>query len=178
MRTKTAKTATSKKPSSKKAAAKKGAKISSEAPVVEEVVTTATTEIPVEDEQLATNTKSKGRNNDKYKIAGDTQVYGKGRIIQAAVRKYVAEHPKVTYKQLKEVFPDELLARFGVFQDENGANNLASAGRQRYFMGENDGIKLGDKKVVYTCSQLTAKNIVKIIDACKKAGIKISVAAK
>ena len=179
MKTKTAKATTSKKPSPKKAGAKKGAGKSEEAPAeVVEVVTTQTeTEIPVEDEQLATG-KGKGRNNDKYKIAGDTQVYGKGRIIQAAVRKYVADHPKVTIKQLKEVFPDELLARFGVFQDEIGANNLASAGRQRYFMGENDGIKLGDKKVVYTCSQLTAKNIVPIIEACKKAGIKISVAAK
>jgi hypothetical protein len=181
MKTKTAKATTSKKPSTKKAGAKKGAGKSEETPaeVVEEVTAQAATEIPVEDEQLAgTGKAAKGRNNDKYKIAGDTQVYGKGRIIQAAVRKYVAEHPKVTYKQLKEVFPDELLARFGVFQDENGANNLASAGRQRYFMGENDGIKLGDKRVVFTCSQLTAKNIVPIIEACKKAGIKISVAAK
>ena len=177
MKTKTAKATTSKKPSSKKTAAKKGAKNSTDEPVVEEVETPAPLETPVENEQLVTG-KGKGRNNDKYKIAGDTQVYGKGRIVQAAVRKYVADHPKVTIKQLKEVFPDELLARFGVFQDENGANNLASAGRQRYFMGENDGIKLGDKKVVYTCSQLTARNIIPILDACKKAGIKISIAAK
>src|SRR5580698_2599247 len=112
-----------------KAPAKKGK--AETASVVEQIPSAAaSTEIPVEDEQLAGTVKAgKGRNNDKYRIAGDSTLYGKGRIVQAAVRKYVAERPKVTVKQLKEVFPDELLARFGVFQDENGANNLASAGR-------------------------------------------------
>ena len=176
MKKKVAKKAIASKPSTKKTGQIKGAK-SSASTKGEEVLKQEPLEIPVEDEQLATS-KGKSRNNDKYKIAGDTQLYGKGRVVQAAVRKYVADHPKVTYKQLKEVFPDLLLARFGVFQDENGANNLASAGRQRYFMGENDGIKLGDKRVVYACSQLTAKNLVPIIEACKKAGIKISVGTK
>jgi hypothetical protein len=179
MKKKVVKKVPASKTSTKKSATKKGGKATAAKEVaLEEVVKQEPGEIPVEGEQFGTATKGKGRNNDKYKIAGDNTLYGKGRIVQAAVRKYVAEHPKVTHKQLKEVFPDELLARFGVFQDENGANNLASAGRQRYFMGENDGIRLGDKKIVYVCSQLTAKNIVPILDACKKAGIKISAGAK
>ena len=184
MKTKTAKATTSKKPSTKKAGAKKGAGKSEETPaeVVEEVTTQAATEIPVEDEQLAGTSKAgKGgkRNNDRYKISGDDQLYGKGRLIQAVVRKYVADHPKVTMKQLKEVFPDSLIARFGILQDENGANNLASAGRNRYFMGETDGIKLGgDKKVVYVTSQVTAKNIIPFLETAKKLGFKITVASK
>lgn len=175
MKKKAVKKAAASKPSTKKTGTKKGAKQSTTAKETksEEVTSQEPAGTPVEQEQL-TAAKGKGRNNDKYKIAGDATLYGKGRIVQAAVRKYATEH-RVTFKQLKEVFPDTLLARFGVFQDENGANNLASAGRQRYFMGENDGIKLADKKVVYVCSQLTAKNIVPILDACKKAGIKISV---
>ena len=180
MKTKTAKATTSKKPSTKTAGSKKAAGKSEQTPaeVVEEVETPAPLEIPVEDEQLAINTKgpkTAGRNKDQYKLDG--QLYGKGRIVQAVVRKYVADHPKVTTKQLKEVFPDELLNRFGIFQDENTANTLSGA-RPRYFMKDEDGIKLGDKKIVYTSSQFTSSNVIPLLDVAKKLGMKIATVSK
>jgi hypothetical protein len=146
--------------------------ISAEAEVTEEPSTEL--EIPVEDEQDAPQGKTTGRNKDKYKLDGE--LYGKGRIVQAIVRKYVAENPKVTYKQLKEVFPDELLNRFGIFQDETTANSL-SGSRPRYFMSEEkgDGIKLGDRKVVFTSSQFTATNLLPLMAVAKKLGMKIAV---
>ena len=179
MKTKTTK-ATTGKPSSKKAGAKKGAKKSTETAEVEieEVETPAPLEIPIEDEQLATNAKgpkAAGRNKDQYKLDG--VLYGKGRIVQAVVRKYVSDHPKVTYKQLKEVFPDDLLNRFGIFQDEPTAASLSGA-RPRYFQKDGDGIKLGDRKVVFTSSQFTATNVMPLLDIAKKLNMKISVVSK
>ena len=147
--------------------------VSAEAEVTEEPSTEL--EIPVEDEQEAPKGKSGTRNKDQYKLDGE--LYGKGRIVQAVVKKYVAEHPKVTHKQLKEVFPDELLNRFGIFQDENTANTLSGA-RPRYFMKDEDGIKLGDKKIVYTSSQFTATNVLPLLDVAKKLGIKITTVSK
>ena len=149
--------------------------ISAETEVIEEPSTEL--EIPVEDEQEAPNGKSGTRNKDQYKLDGE--LYGKGRIVQAVVRKYVADNPKVTYKQLKEVFPDELLNRFGIFQDETTANSL-SGSRPRFFMSEEkgDGIKLGDKKIVYTSSQFTASNVIPLLAVAKKLGMKIATVSK
>ena len=47
--------------------------------------------------------------------------------------KYVEDHPDTTYKQLKEVFPDTLMKRFGVFANETEAKKL-SGNKPRYFL--------------------------------------------
>jgi hypothetical protein len=135
------------------------------APVEE---TTKEIEIPVEDEQLPPT--KKGRDNTKYTFNGNT--YAKGRLVQEVVRQYVAGNKGVTYKKLKEVFPDELLQRFGIFRTEEEARGLSSAGRDRFFMKEEDGIKLKDC-TVYTCNQFTAGNIQPLLKAAKALGFKI-----
>ncbi len=138
------------------------AETGTEEPVVEEETT------PAENEPKA----KKGRNNDKYSFNGNT--YGKGPLVREVVREYVAGHPKVTLKQLLEVFPTELLkpVRFGIVQEIEKARELSGA-RDRYFFKEEHQIKLGDKKTVVVCSQFTAANIVPFLAAAKKLGFKI-----
>ena len=126
----------------------------------EEVVT------PVEDEVKT----SKGRNNQKFKFNGNE--YGKGPLVREVVREYVAGHPKVTLKQLKEIFPDELLKRFGIFQEESVAKELSGA-RDRYFFKDEQLIKLGDKKVIAVCNQLTSDNIQPFLKTARALGFKI-----
>lgn len=128
---------------------------------------TTETEIPVEDEQLPG--KSKGRNNDKYQYNGNS--YGKGPLVREVVRQYVADNPKTTYKKLKEVFPDELLHRFGIFQEIDHARTFGA--RDRFFFKEEHQIKLGDKKVVVVCNQFTTANIQPFLKAAKALGFKI-----
>ncbi|MBL0309219.1 MAG: hypothetical protein IPP77_05945 [Bacteroidetes bacterium] len=125
------------------------------------------TEIPVEDEQLPAK---KGRNNDKYQFNGNS--YGKGKLVLEVVRQYVAGHPKTTYKQLKEIFPDTLLTRFGIAKSENEARSLSGA-RERYFFSELHQILLKDKTVVVVCNQFTAQNIQPFLKAAKALGFKI-----
>ena len=124
-------------------------------------------------EETETEVKAKakkGRNNDKYSFNGNT--YGKGPLVREVVREYVAGHPKVTLKQLKETFPDELLNRFGIFQEESKARELSGA-RDRYFFKEEHQIKLSGKQVIVVCSQFTAANIVPFLATAKKLGFKI-----
>ena len=133
------------------------------APVAEEPVVEET-------EPVVTKKVKNGRNNDKYQFNGNA--YGKGPLVREVVRQYVTGHPKVTTKQLKEVFPDELLHRFGIFQEESIARSLSGA-RDRYFFKEEHQITLGDKKVVVVCNQFTAGNIIPFLATAKKAGFKI-----
>ena len=133
---------------------------------------TPTTEEPVveETEPVVTEKLKKGRNNDKYQFNGNA--YGKGKLVLEVVRQFVNGHPKVNFKNLKEVFPDTLLNRFGIFQEESAARNLSGT-RDRYFFQDEHQIKLSDKKVIVVCNQFTSDNIIPFLAAAKKAGFKI-----
>lgn len=124
---------------------------------------------PKDDEEEVEVVKSKGRDNSKFKFNG--QEYGKGPLVRAVISQHVADNPKITYKQLKEVFPDDLLKRFGIFQDEETARSLSGA-RDRYFFKPEQLIKLKDTTVA-VCNQFTSDNIRPFLQAAKKAGFKI-----
>ena len=47
------------------------------------------------------------RNYDKYAVNGEGR-YGKGRMVEAVVKKYVELNPDTTVQKLKEVFPERL----------------------------------------------------------------------
>lgn len=124
------------------------------------------TEIPVEDEQLPSK---KGRDNKKFSFNGN--LYGKGPLVREVIREYVAGHKTTTYKQLKAIFPDELLKRFGIFQDEETARSLSGA-RDRYFFKDEHAIKLKDK-TIYVCNQFTSENIQPFLKVARGLGFKI-----
>jgi hypothetical protein len=77
----------------------------------------------------------------------------------------------VLFKKLKEIFPDELLKRFGIFQDEETAHQIAPKGG-RYFSKPEQLIKLKDRTVV-VCNQFTLANIQPFLKAAKTLGYKI-----
>lgn len=135
------------------------------APVITE---TEAAETPAEENTTAK--KSRGRNTDKFQFNGNT--FGKGPLVREVVRQYVAGHPKTTYPQLKKVFEDSLLRRFGIFQDIDTARSLSGA-RDRYFMKDEHQIKLADKKIIVVCSQFTSDNIQPFLKAAKTLGFKI-----
>lgn len=113
--------------------------------------------------------KSNGRDNSKYKF--NNQEYGKGPLVRAVVAKYVEDNSPVTFKKLKEVFPDTLLKRFGIFQDIEMAKEIGGKGN-RYFTKPEQTIKLKDKSVV-VCNQFTFANIQPFLKAVKSVGYKI-----
>jgi len=111
------------------------------------------------------------RDNSKYKFNGEE--YGKGPLVRAVVAKYVEDHPDNTYKQLKEVFPDTLMKRFGVFANEAEAKKL-SGNKPRYFLKPEQMIKIkGQKEPIAICNQWTAALIAPFVDCARKLGYKI-----
>jgi len=136
-------------------------------PVAErtQVESSSELEIPVEDEQLPA---SKGRNNQKFIFNGVE--YGKGPLVREVVRKYVEDN-KPTLKQLKEAFPDELLKRFGVWQEEDMAREIQGA-RDRYFWKEEHQIKVKGK-VIVVCSQWTSETLKPFLKVARALGYKI-----
>ena len=85
---------------------------------------------------------------------------------------FVAKHKNIGIAKLKESFPDELIQRFGVFQEISKAKHFASGGRDRYFMQEERIIKLKDKRIA-VCNQWTAENIKPFLSAARKLGFEI-----
>jgi len=130
---------------------------------VEEESKTVETETKIEEQVTK---KTSGRNNDKFTFEGET--YGKGALVRAVLKKYVSENAGITYKQLKEVFPDTLLKRFGIFEEMAEAREL-SGKYERYCFKEEEVIKLKDKKVV-VCTQFTSENILPFLKAAHDLG--------
>ena len=113
--------------------------------------------------------KSTVRDNSKFTFNGEA--YGKGPLVRAVVSQYVKDNPAVTYEKLKEAFPDTLLKRFGIFQDEKSARDIAKKG-ERYFFKEEHVIKLADARIV-VCNQFTSDNIQPFLKVAEKLGYDI-----
>ena len=123
----------------------------------------------VEEAGGQTATKSTGRDNSTFKYNG--QDFKKGPLVRQIISDHVAASKgKITYKQLKEAFPDELLKRFAPFMDEDTARSLSGT-RDRYFFKPEHLIKLKDKTIA-VCNQWTADNIRPFLQAAKKLGYK------
>jgi len=133
-------------------------------------VTDTVTEEPVTKEQTEVTKKmATGRDNSKFTFNGEAS--GKGPLVRAVVAQYVKDNPTVTYNELKKVFPDTLLKRFGIFQDEKTAHEIAGKGN-RYFFKDEHVIKLTDKNIV-VCNQFTFDNIQPFLKLAKELGYKI-----
>ncbi len=129
---------------------------------------------PVKKQQTveeADASKPDRRDNSKYKFNGEQ--YGKGPLVRILVAQYVQDNPGVTYKQLKEVFPDTLMKRFGVFANESEAKKL-SGNKPRYFLKAEQMVKIkGQKEPIAICNQWTTALIEPFIKVAKELGYKI-----
>jgi len=161
-----------KQPAPKKAGAKAGKKPAiidtvTEQPTAEQPQVEAVTEIEKAGGQAST--KSKGRDNSTFKYNGAD--YKKGPLVRKILTDHVAANKGITYAKLKAAFPDELLRRFGVFQDEDTARSLSGA-RDRYSFQAENMIKLKDKTIA-VCNQWTLDNIQPFLKTARALGYKI-----
>ena len=161
-----------KQPAPKKA----GAKAAKKTVVTDNVTEQPTAEQPqveavtdVENAGGQASTKSKGRDNSTFKYDGAD--YKKGPLVRKILTDHVATNKGITYAKLKAAFPDELLKRFGVFQDEDTARSLSGA-RDRYAFQAENMIKLKDKTIA-VCNQWTLDNIQPFLKTARALGYKI-----
>lgn len=131
-------------------------------------------EIKTEEQQPAAEQKRKpiGRNNTQYVFNG--KVLGKGPLVHALVAKYVEDHPETTFEQLKEIFPDTMMKRFGVFAKEQDAKDL-SGKVNRYFLKPEQFIKLKDSgEPIAVCNQWTSALLAPFLEIATNLGYSIS----
>ena len=114
--------------------------------------------------------KTTERDNSKFLFNGIEM--NKGQLVRSVVAQYVADNAGTTFKKLKEVFPDTLLKRFGIFQDEERAREISGKKYDRYFFKEEHVIKLKDKNIVVT-NQWTAENLKPFLEVAKQLGYEI-----
>lgn len=128
------------------------AEIKNEKPDQKKTIKSPITKNITEDEVAL---KSDGRDTSKLKFNGE--LYGKGRLVLAVVKKYVEDNPRTTITKLKEIFPDELNKKYGCIQTVEKARKI-SVDRERFFLKAEDLIKVGDKKVA-VCNQFGSHNL-------------------
>lgn len=109
------------------------------------------------------------RNRQGYQFNGT--VYGKGPLVLAVIRQHVDSNPGITYNDLKDVFPDELLKSYGIFRRLDAAQE-ASRKRKRYFLKDDQLVTVTDGQIAI-CNQFTADNIGAFIEKAKEVGYDI-----
>lgn len=122
------------------------------------------TEQPAEVETKPTK-KQTSRNTGSFSFMGTS--YNKGKLIHAVVAAHVAKNKNITHDKLKEVFPDTLLKRFGIFQTVEKAREISGAKYDRYFFKDDLQIRLKDC-VVVTCNQITSENILPFLTVARE----------
>ena len=95
----------------------------------------------------------------------------KGKWVQAVLAFYVSSNPNVTYKELKELFPDHLVRTFGLFRKSDEARKINIAGKQRYHSRRDMILTLGCGTEVSVTNQISRDNFPGIVEAYKKTGI-------
>lgn len=118
------------------------------------------------------NSKTSTKDYTQYSFDGKT--FGKGRLVLAVVRKFVEDHPEITYSELAKAFPKETQGSIGVFTLKNDADKIyASASRKRHFIEPDEIIKLKDA-VIAVCTQWGSRNIEKFLPVARRHGFKIN----
>lgn len=111
------------------------------------------------------NDGSKAKDITKYRFNGKT--YGKGRLVLAVIKEYVADNPNVTFAEFEMVFPQSLQGSHGVLREKQDAINLANEKRKRHFIKEEECVQLNNLAVA-VCSQWGIGNIGNFIDKAKE----------
>ena len=100
---------------------------------------------------------SNGRDNTKYSIDGGTNYFGKNRIVREIIIRYLELHPKMTYRQLEQIFPDELQGSYGVVRNLDELHEMEHDRKDletRYLMKEEELLATPADKIRFAvCSQ-------------------------
>lgn len=119
-----------------------------------------------------------GKDRSKYLVGNSRVEYGKGRMVHEVIRRYVEDHPTVTYHELLEIFPNGWRGNLknGCFVKKLQAlRQKEESGYVRHFLKDDDIISLADAEIAVS-TQWGAGNINLFIDgvnASKRIGIKI-----
>ena len=109
------------------------------------------------------NNQSTSKDTTKYKYQGVT--YGKGRLVLAVLKDYVAKYPNKTFSDLERDFPKALQGSAGVFKTKVIANKIfAKTTRKRHFIKDDEFISLSEgESIIAVSNQWGKDNVGKFI---------------
>ncbi|MCW9047467.1 MAG: hypothetical protein OQK46_05250 [Gammaproteobacteria bacterium] len=116
--------------------------------------------------------RSVKRHTRKYIFNGKT--YGKGRLVLAVVKAYMADHPETSFVELSSVFPEDLQGSSGVFvKQENALEIFERTGHKRHFIKPDELVQL-DKLKVAVSTEWSVENIGRVIEKAESFGYSIT----
>ncbi|MBQ8165571.1 MAG: PD-(D/E)XK nuclease family protein [Lachnospiraceae bacterium] len=106
------------------------------------------------------------RDYSKYEFEGNE--YGKVPLVLAVVKKYVADYNPKDFTVLQDAFPDLLQGTKGTIRQWSSVSDedkgLVPNKKKRYFVNEDQLIKLPSKEIVIVCREWGAGNIENFIN--------------
>ena len=112
------------------------------------------------------------RDNTKYNFNGQTGLSKRG-IVRSVWLKYMQDNPNLIYEQLLHNFPKEIRSRLFVELEEAlEQQKRDSNGLTRYFIEDDEILKIGDKKYVIS-NQWGKGNIEIFLEYAKKLGYEV-----
>ena len=99
--------------------------------------------------------------------------YGKGLLALAVVKRYVGDHPDLTFAELERSFPKKLQGSLGVVATVATAEEIEARDRARHFLKAAQRIRLTDATVA-VCSQWGKGNIDGFINRARELGYTIT----
>lgn len=113
----------------------------------------------------------------KYTIDGTGKLYGKGRLVLEVIRRYVVEHPEVTFDGLEKAFPASLRGvkskGWGCFASLSDAKRIAEKTQfKRHFLETSEAIRLKEGAIAVS-TQWGIGNIDKFINNARRLGFNI-----
>ncbi len=118
------------------------------------------------------NNISRKFDKTQYKFNGE--LYGKGRLVLAIIKKYIEDNLNITYSELETIFPKSLQGSFGVISTLKDAEDVYnSTERKRHFIKPNEIINLNDNTKVAISTQWGIGNIDNILKKAIELNYKI-----
>ena len=120
------------------------------------------------------------RERDLTKYLYDGKKYAKRRLVLSILKMYVADHPDISFNDLKMVFPDILQSNSEIqFSTTrvvfSKVEKIKSGDGKRFFTKEEELIQIKDCKIAVS-KEWNYQNIQNFIDVAVKLGYGISVA--
>jgi len=116
--------------------------------------------------------KRKEKDMSQYQFNG--QIYGKGPLVLAVIKKHIEKYPDVTLKELQEIFPRKLQGGVGVIgKYEDVIEKYKNIKHKRHFLNDPIPLKTGEKIVV--SNGWDKSNIDNFLKKAKELGFDISI---
>jgi hypothetical protein len=110
---------------------------------------------------------------DRTQYSFNGEIYGKGRLALALVKKYIEDHPSKQFADLEQAFPKKIQGTLGVLATLDNARAIFEKyGYKRHFIEEDEVLKVGATTVA-VCSQWGIGNIGNLIKLARALNYKV-----